>query len=47
MNAKNLLDQLLGSGQSLLSNLPGNAAARERLEWEGVERDLGWKPTRL
>jgi len=29
MNAKNLLDQLLGSGQSLLSNLPGNAAAGE------------------
>jgi nucleoside-diphosphate-sugar epimerase len=27
--------------------LPGNAAARERLEWEGVERDLGWRPTRL
>jgi uncharacterized membrane protein YebE (DUF533 family) len=29
MNAKNLLDQLLGAGQSLLSNLPGNAAAGE------------------
>ncbi len=29
MNAKNLLDQLLGSGQSLLSNLPGNAAPGE------------------
>ncbi|OZA43386.1 MAG: hypothetical protein B7X81_11345 [Hydrogenophilales bacterium 17-61-76] len=29
MNAKNLLDQLLGSGQSLLSNLPGNVPAGE------------------
>ena len=27
MNAKNLLDQLLGSGQSLLANLPGNTSA--------------------
>ncbi len=29
MNAKNLLDQLLGSGQSLLASLPGNAPPGE------------------
>jgi nucleoside-diphosphate-sugar epimerase len=27
--------------------LPGNAAARERLDATDVERDLGWHPTRL
>jgi nucleoside-diphosphate-sugar epimerase len=27
--------------------LPGNAAARERLDGDAVERDLGWRATRL
>jgi len=27
--------------------LPGNAEARERLEWEGAERVLGWRPARM
>lgn len=27
--------------------LPGNAEARERMEWESLERDLGWRPTRM
>lgn len=27
--------------------MPGNAAGRERLEWEPIERDLGWRPTRM
>jgi len=27
--------------------LAGNAEARERLEWEPLERDLGWRPTRM
>lgn len=27
--------------------LPGNAAARERLDADAVERDLGWRATRL
>ncbi len=27
--------------------LPGNAEARQRLDWEPVERDLGWRPARM
>jgi nucleoside-diphosphate-sugar epimerase len=26
--------------------LPGNAEARELMEWESLERDLGWRPAR-
>jgi nucleoside-diphosphate-sugar epimerase len=27
--------------------LAGNAEARQRLEWQAIERDLGWRPTRM